>query len=69
MGSGMNIEDLKEGDKVEAACGACDEVHVWALVSQVKPHLVTMQRDWERDGCTCARQTGGVSLVRRKVDV
>lgn len=63
----MNIEDLKEGDKVEAMCGACDELHVWTLVQQVKPGRVTMQREWEDVGCKCARQTGDVDLVRRKL--
>lgn len=58
---------LQEGNKVEAYCGSCDQIHEWKVMVLRENGNITMQRDWARSACTCARQTADAGVVVRKL--
>jgi hypothetical protein len=63
----MNLEDLKIDDVVEAKCLGCTEAHVWQVKTLHMSPRVAIQRDYDRNGCTCARQVVYAEDIDRKI--
>ena len=59
----MKREELKEGIAVAALCASCGQIHAWKVAPSASLTHVAMERGWEAELCTCARQTVPLAYI------